>query len=578
MSELITDAIIQPLAAEQKMINESNFIELLPLTMSQAKSLDSMASLNTALHVVGGVNWKDDGVNSAEHQLAYQRADLMRKASMRHSWTRATVMTIARSAIGAGFSITRHPVYGTVTADSRIEKSTEIPELKQIFDFFYGIEDDDVKYIQDLNTNASKIMYSVTSLVLYGQVAWEIIRDKDGVPIGFDVLAGYIFPNVDEKGKFKKPAYYFRPWNSSKVYEYKRAKDIIYITWPGTDLSIFGSSEYAAAAESSIPSDLYAAAVYRSHFENINAPFNGFWIVDPTTSDEDFKKFVAMVFNRYTGVRNFGRNPIIVRGHAEFKEMRSRSNDDAPYLEGRRYNQEEISAVSGVSSSKLGLGSNVNRTNFREQRRDFWETTLRPLYAIMEEAIYRQVFVRLFNLKEWHLTFNRPDLTTALEQATIDTRYIMNGVMNPNEARVNINLPPRDDENGFKFFDPLAIQMEQLKMKEQQIGDNQDGANKSGMDRAAEGTSSRSGDMKRPPTSDRPQNEEPGPNKSLITNELRTWKKFAIKAADQKRTYRSFETNYIAKEAADGIEEFVLDNLDDKETLRLFFDELIELI
>lgn len=575
--EEATDSIIQPLPSERKQIEAGgdDFMSMLPITK---KRIEPMTALNTALHTVDSTGqWKEDGPLKAQHHAAFQRADLLRRASLKHSWTRATVMTVARSAIGSGFTITRHPVYGKVTVESKIQNPTEVEELKPVYDFFYGVEDDEVEYIQDLNTNATKIMYTITSLVLYGQAAWAIKYDDNGQPIDFDVLPGYVFPNVDENGKFLKPAYYFRPWNSSNTTEFKKPKDIVYITWPGTDLSIFGASEYAAAAESSIPSDLYASAVYRSHFENINAPFNGFWVVDPTTSDEDFRKFMAMVFNRYTGVRNFGRNPIVVRGDAEFRELRSRSNDDAPYLEGRKYNQEEISAVSGVSSSKLGLGSNVNRTNFREQRRDFWETTLRPLYAIVEEAIYRQVFVRLFNLREWHLSFNRPDLTTALEQATIDTRYLQNGVLNPNEARANINLPPREDELGFQFFDPLAIQLQ--RGKEQQIGDTQD--NPRINDRASENESDRSGDMQRPPTSDRPQNEEPGPNKSVsqeVLDELRTWKKFAIKSAEGKRAYRPFETHYIEPTVSNGIEDFIIDNLNDKETIRNMFDKMIEIL
>lgn len=571
-------SIVPPLPTEKELLDNSDFIQLLPMTK---KNINNLAPLNSALNVIGGNNWRDDGPMTAAHQNAFQQADSLRKASTRHSWTRATVMTVGRSAIGSGFTITRHPVYGKVTVESKIENPTDIPELQPVYDFFYGQGGDDITHIQDLYPNSSKILYTIVSLVLYGQVAWEIKRDKQGNAVSFDVLPGYVFPNVDDTGKFLKPAYYYRPWNSPRTYEFKKAKDIFYLTWPGTDMSIFGVSEYAAAAESSIPSDLYASAVYRSHFENINAPFNGFWIVDPTTTDEDFKKFVSMVFNRYTGVRNFGRNPIIVRGNAEFKEMRSRSNDDAPYLEGRRYNQEEISAISGVSSSKLGIGSSVSRTNFREQRRDFWETTLRPIYAIIEEAIYRQVFVRLFNLREWHLTFNRPDLTTALEEATILTRYIQNGVMNPNEARFAINLPPRDDEFGFKFYDPLAAKVQPG------LAENQGNTNSSGQDRASEGESDRSQDMKRPPTVDRPQSEDDGENKSIWIDdnhrtmalaELRTWKKFAMKALDNKRPYRTFESQWFPKEFCDGIEQFIQDNVENKETVRHFFDEIINML
>src|SRR5690606_33478768 len=115
MTEEVMDAIIQPLPSERKALEEgTDFLETLPLTLG--KGVEPMAALNTALHVLStGNHWKDDGPLTAQHHAAFQKADLLRRASLRHSWTRATVMTVARSAIGAGFTITRHPVYGNVT-------------------------------------------------------------------------------------------------------------------------------------------------------------------------------------------------------------------------------------------------------------------------------------------------------------------------------------------------------------------------------------------------------------------------------------------------------------------------------
>lgn len=568
--EIEETSIIQPLPSELKELQQSNVVELKAFDVNKSWALDT--AITVVSQKTGMRNENQD--MTPEFQIAFQRADLLRKASMKHSWTRATVMTIARSAIGSGFSIIRHPVFGRQEEDAVENRQATFKDMANVYTFLFGNNDEDIKYIQDIQPNASKIMYTIASLVFYGQAAWEIIKDENGVVTGYNVLPGFVFPNVRANGKFKRPAYFYRPWNSMKTYEFKNPKDIVYITWPGTDMSIFGSSEYIAAAESSIPSDLYAAAVYRAHFENINAPFNGFWIVDKETKDEDFKKFMSLVFNRYTGVKNFGRNPIVIRGSAEFKEMRSRSNDDAPYMEGRRYNQEEISAVSGVSSSKLGLGSNVNRTNFREQRRDFWETTLRPIYAIVEEAIYQQVFVRIFNKREWMLSFNQPDQNTQLEQSSILTRYYQNGVMNPNEIRYELKMPPRIDEWGDKYYDPAQIQ---TVSQEQKIGDQQDTRNQSGQNRANENESDRSGDMKRPPTSDRPQSEEGSPNKNVIS-ELRTWKKFASKVADKKRSYRAFESEHISKDTASQIELFIQENIDNKDEIKLFFEELIDLI
>jgi HK97 family phage portal protein len=567
----LPDYVVKPLPYEYNLYS-NNVIDTDKLAGKVDKNL---VALQQAMGATGA--WRDLGTVNysrvAEFETAYQRADALRRASYQHSWTRATVMTVARSAVGSGFSIVRHPVFGNVTAENQANKIGDISEIENIYNFFYAPATSG-RHIQDYYTTASKIMYTISSLVFYGQAAWEIIYDRNGQPIGFDPLPGFVFPNVDTEGKFQSPAYYYRPWNSTKVYEYKRPRDIFYVTWPGTDLSIFGSSEYIAAAETSIPSDIYAAAVYRSHFENINAPFNGFWQISPNTSDEDYKRFVSMIINRYTGVKNFGRNPIVIRGDAEFKEMRSRSNDDAPYLEGRKYNQEEISALSGVSSSKLGLGSNVNRTNFREQRRDFWETTLRPVYAILEEAIYGQVFVKLFNKKEWSLSFNRPDLTTALEDATIYTRYLQNGIMNANEIRSKINLPTRSDEDGWTYYQPAQVHL--------QTGLDEYGGSKEESSRERDntsGTTDRSGEMQRPSSSDRVSNDDSSKSYAVdlaILSEIKTWKKFALKACDGKRAYRKFETVYLDKDIAEIIEQHIVENMGDKDFIRGFFDEILE--
>lgn len=518
-------------------------------------------------------------------QYYYDKSVVLKNAASQHSWTRASAISIGRAAIGGGFSFVRHPIYGNNITAQRQKEIDKI--MEKVHEVFFE-PPKRIGYIQDTIGLSAKMYYTANSFVMYGQFAWEKVRDKNtGRMIGFDVLPGIVMPNVDENGKFLKPAYYFRPWNSQSTVEYK-TRDLVYVTNPGLDLSIFGSTDYDALSDNTIPSDIYAAKAYKYQFQNINAPYNGIWIVDPSTSQEDYTDFLAMLAAKYTGIESFGSNPVAIRGQAKFEAHRSRSNDDAPYLEGRRYNQEEISAVTGVSSAKLGITDNASKTNHRELRREFHENTLRPVFQFIEDGIYSQIMVQEFGLKEYKLAFNRPDLSTALEEATILGRYVQNSIITPDEARSALGKQPRSDDYGKSFF--LAgngswvspdgeintpMQESAAPSAVNVNGKNQQGEQAPQQDiRPVEtpiqdGGSKRQFDMKR--NSEEDNNYR---NKSEIIEELRAWKNFNARVQSGKRHGREFIPKFIDTETALIIKS-VLSDLD-KESASEFMNSIID--
>lgn len=543
-------------------------ISLFRETYGIDSDVESLVRKELAMIQIDGL--LDDISGNKSFDQFYNRCDVLRKAGGKHSWTRASVMSVARAAVGGGFSFVRHPIFGRSLTEKDSEKVDQI--LEPVYNLFYGIVDND-DYIQNLATLSDKLLYTIVSFVLYGQAAWEIVRDDNGKAIDFDVLPGITFPNVTKKGRFKSPAYLFRAWNSQNVVKYSNPRDIVFFRWPGIDYSSFGSTEYEALSDVVIPADLYAGYAYKMHFENLEAPYNGVWEISPDTEDEDYKRFLSMLYHRYRGVKNFGKNPLAIRGQINFKETSSLSEEDAPYLEGRQYNQIEISAVTGVSSAKMGLAENATRTNYRELRRDFHENTLRPIFAIIEDVIYRQIFVREFKVKEHKLVFNRPDLTTALEEATIVTRYVQNGILNPNEARQIIGRPPREDEFGNVFLQPSNL------LESGTSGDTaQDDPNTN-----PEGGSARQFDQQRPPDQTRSEQEpldntKPPQNKSLdrdnIINELKQWKTFQLRIVKGERLNREFVCEYVPQDVQHAIKN-ILTNHNDGEFVKELFNTLI---
>lgn len=512
----------------------------------------------------------------------YSKSTVLKNAALRHSWTRASAISIGRAAIGGGFAFVRHPIFGKNISEKR---QREIDVIMEDVNKAFFAAPKKIKYIQDTMGLSSKMYYTAGSFVLYGQFSWEKIRDRNtGKMIGFDTLPGVTMPNVDENGRFLDPAYYFRPWNSQSIVEYK-ARDLMLVTNPGLDLSIFGSTDYDSLSDNTIPSDLYAAKAYKFQFENINAPYNGVWVVDPSTSEQDYVDFLAMLANRYTGIEAFGSNPLVIRGQAKFEEHRSRSNDDAPYLEGRRYNQEEISAVTGVSSAKLGITDNASKTNHRELRREFHENTLRPVFQFIEESIYNQIMVQEFELPEYKLAFNRPDLSTALEEATILGRYVQNGIITPNEARLSIGKPSRVDEYGDKYFvlsnggwisTDNVVEMPNQQSESPTSANVADQADTSEQEVSPEEiVPAKDGGSKRQFNTVRVPEEDNNYRKSEddALNELRQWRKFESRKKIGKRSERPFVAKFLGDATCELIESNIVDM--DKSEVCDFFDRII---
>lgn len=454
------------------------------------------------------------------------------RAYRMHSWTNATVNVIGRSLIGSGWDIVPDESSGVAPSQAGKKK----------IEAFLNSQGADFTNIKDFVGFAGKIAQTGMILKLTGQFGWEIIR-RNGQPIGFDVISGYIRPNVDAHGNFLSPPFLAYPWDGKgpeDVVAYD-LEDIVYSYNPGVTGDISGETVYEALSVTAIPSDLSAGTSYRELFYNVNAPYNGVWEVDESVSDEDFDKFCDLLDDRYSGPENFGRNPLIIRGRVDFKPTSSRSKEDAPYLEGRRYTQEEISAVTGVDGNKMGLTESSNKANMRETRREYHENVMRPLTRWLEDEIYRQVFVRILGVKGWRLVFKRPDFMNALEQATIDSRDIQSGIVNPNEVRATRGMKPRKHGDEYRNMPGSTV----------------DGAPSGDMPMPADqgGPGIGSGQPGRPRKHDpaRPPRDEEDTSKLLADslNELRSWRKYYLRMMDGKVDEKDFEFRFIDSDLVD---------------------------
>jgi HK97 family phage portal protein len=132
------------------------------------------------------------------------------------------------------------------------------------------------------------------------------------------------------------------------------------------------------------------------------------------------------------------------------------NNDEAQFLESRRYSVEDIARLFKVPPSKIGSLDKSNYSNLEALERDFVNSTLRP-WLVNFEMAYR---MKLLRPEEQDLYYVEHDLSATLRgdpQAFMQSCLIgiQAGVFSPNEVRRQLNLDPR--EGGDIYLQPTNL-------------------------------------------------------------------------------------------------------------------------
>ena len=369
--------------------------------------------------------------------------DLMETIKI-HGYVRASMSVTGRTTVGTWWKLKKN-----------LEFSTQAKELhrKRLLNF-YNFTDREWDNIKDYYSLAYKLMIAAMYLKYFGQAAFHIVRDGAGNAIGLDFLHGFIVPNVDEQGYFKSPA--FRQYvsrDTQDYVEYDTTEDIVYIVNPDWEGYPTGGTDIESITNFALPLDIYLQTAAREYVRNRSTP-EAFYVLSPDISDDAFDDFVEALETKYGGASNVGKNPVVVQGELDIKTV-SKLPEDLPYQEAREDTRTETLAVSGISGAKLGIDDEASAGTLKELRREFHETTMKPLFQFIENAFYEQIHIREFGITGWLFMFNNPDFLTKVESATVNMRYHSIGVYNPNEIRDILGDEPREDENGDLYVDQL---------------------------------------------------------------------------------------------------------------------------
>jgi HK97 family phage portal protein len=157
-----------------------------------------------------------------------------------------------------------------------------------------------------------------------------------------------------------------------------------------------------AAGQKSVDQDSYAAEYNMRFFQNSARP-DGVLETKDNLDEENYYRIRDQWNSRHQGLSK-ARSIAVLEGGLSYKQI-ALSHKDTDYLEGRKYNRDEILAVYKVPPEEIGLqahgSSSLNSDRNDTQRKLFWETCLFPKMTLFEYGLWSQVFAQLPGPKIW---------------------------------------------------------------------------------------------------------------------------------------------------------------------------------
>jgi HK97 family phage portal protein len=152
------------------------------------------------------------------------------------------------------------------------------------------------------------------------------------------------------------------------------------------------------AAKLGIDQDYYAAQYNANFFLNSAQP-GGVLETSENLVQEEFDRLLAQWNDRHQGVAK-GHQVALLEGGLTYKQT-GISQRDMDFLEGRKYNREEIMAVYKVPKSELGLYEQINFATAKTMDRVFWTKTLLPKMVLYETILWSQFLSKLAGPETW---------------------------------------------------------------------------------------------------------------------------------------------------------------------------------
>lgn len=270
-------------------------------------------------------------------------------------------------------------------------------------------------------------------LELRGNAYNQIVSDNKGaikalVPIHPDRVKVTLLDNGDVSYTVQMLDGTLQPFSRSNIWHIRELSSDGYV----------GLSRIQYARES-LGLSLSAQSYGSRFFANDARPSSG-WIEQQNVfKDEQSREVFTEQVQRYNSGSNRGRIMVLEAG-MKFHEV-GLSNDDAQFLETRKFQVEEIARWFGIPPHKIGSLEKATFSNIEQQALEYVQDALQPRATRWENAIQSSL---LFDDEEIDVRFDFHELLRgdAASRGAYYHNAILDGWMTRNEAREMEGMEP----------------------------------------------------------------------------------------------------------------------------------------
>jgi HK97 family phage portal protein len=330
-----------------------------------------------------------------------------------HPTVRAAIEKIAKVAVSNGYRFT------PAEAEDELDKS----QTTALRAFFRA-------------SNGSQLLrVTYKDLLIYGEAFWLITRPKVGKP----QQARRLHPMyMDEKlTNGQLTGWRFGPVGPSDKAEEYDSIDVVQFKFDDPDNDIRGLS-LLSALELTVASDLFAMKFNERYFEN--SAHTGVIFNMKNTSPDEVERNRTFLEQRYVGTEN-AHKPVILEGDVSI-EKSVVSAQEMQFIEGRRFNRQEILSTLDIDPTKLGISEDSNRSTSKEADNTFRQENIAPLQLVVEEEVNNHLILQLFGWDDVLFRQNDSSRRDLLEMMKMFGEAERMGVYSINQIKGELGLPP----------------------------------------------------------------------------------------------------------------------------------------
>lgn len=279
--------------------------------------------------------------------------------------------------------------------------------------------------------------------LLWGNGYSKVVRDRFATSKELKILPAWeVTPKITERGK----VYY--EWRSKDKTEIILQEDMIHLKNLGTD-GLLGMSPIEIQRESL--GNAMAKIDHEGAFYSNGAKASGILMTPGTMGDKEVNN-VKTSFNKANeGTKNRFKTIVLEEG-VKYQQLTIPQND-AQFLESKKFDQTEIAGWYRVPPHMIGNLTDANYSNIDAQDRAFAKQTIVPWTTRFQQEIDRKLFFEAERGK-YSSQFNLDDLI----KGDIKTRYevygmgIDRGILKPTEPREAEGWPMENTQEIDQFF------------------------------------------------------------------------------------------------------------------------------